>query len=270
MHPNGPITESGADLTWLAGTKWYVPPQNLLAYLCDPALQHQRAVADQTIWAIASAAERQFQGTSTTRMWTVGPTGELTALGTTTNTMSGTIAENGDITILFTPQDPDQAQTTGYGHLCAAEGAWRMEMQMATGTQLLALHWAYMTRWVEGDPEPAAPTHLLDPALRPDEWRWVDGSQWQAMDEELFPQGAAFTLSSYRSGYFWGDGAVSTGESLRVAGSVTPEGSLYILFSIAGATAVARRGTIQGSSPTGRMEWTAPSGGAILGFAAQR
>lgn len=258
---------SGADLSGLAGTTWYVPPQNLLAYLCGPALQHQQAVADQTIWSITSAGEGQFQGTSTTELWTQGPDG-LTALGTTTNAMSGSVAENGDITIVFTPSDPDQAQTIGYGHLRQVEGAWRMEMQMATGTQLLALHWAYMTRWMDGDPLPPDPTHIPDPALRSDEWRWLAGTEWQATDEELFPQGAGFTIGSYRNGYFWGDGAVSSGESLRVAGSVTPEGTLYILFSVAGAPAVARRGAI--GSETRRMDWMVPAGGPIIGYAMLR
>ncbi len=258
---------SGAELSQLAGTTWYVPPQNLLAYLCDPALQHERPVADQTIWSIASAGDGQFQGTSTTTLWTQGPDG-LAELGTTTNTMSGTVAENGDITIVFTPSDPDQAQTIGYGHLRPVEGAWTMEMQMATGTQLLALHWAYMIRWTGGEPMPPAPTDLPDPELRSDEWRWVAGTEWRAVDEELFPQGAGFTIGSYRNGYFWGDGAVSSGESLRVGGSVTPEGTLYILFSIAGQPAVARRGAI--GSQTRRMEWMVPAGGPIIGYAELR
>ncbi|HEU4560338.1 MAG TPA: hypothetical protein VFS20_20985 [Longimicrobium sp.] len=263
--PREEAPAGGADLLGLAGTTWYVPPQNLLAYLCDPALQHERPVADQTIWSITSAGEGQFQGTSTTSLWTVAPDGGLTALGTTTNAMSGTVGENGDITIIFTPSDPDQAQTIGYGHLRQVEGAWRMEMQMATGTQLLALHWAYMTRWTNGESMPPAPSHLPDPVLRSDEWRWLAGTEWRAVDEELFPQGAAFTIGSYRNGYFWGDGAVSSGEPLRVAGSVTPEGTLYILFSIAGEPAVARRGAI--SNETRRMEWMVPAGGPVIGFA---
>ncbi|HET7459683.1 MAG TPA: hypothetical protein VFJ82_00490 [Longimicrobium sp.] len=258
------------DLSWLAGTTWYVPPQNLLAYLCDLALQDMQPVADQTIWEITSAGEGQFEGTSTTKLWTRNPAGAMTALGTTTNAMSGAIAENGDITIVFTPDDPDQATTTGYGHLRQVEGAWRMEMQMATGTGALALHWAYMTRWMEGDPAPPELTGFPDPLLRSDEWRWIAGPEWRAVDEELFPQGAGFTVTSYLNGYFWGEGTVSAGDSLRVAGSVTPEGMLYILFSVAGEPAVARRGSVQGSSDTGRMEWTALSGGRVIGFATLR
>jgi len=257
-------------LSWLAGTRWYVPPQNLLAYLCDRALEDMQPVADQTIWSIISASNGQFQGTSTTKLWTRNPAGWMAALGTTTNAMSGTIAENGDITIVFTPDDPDQATTTGYGHLRQVEGEWRMEMQMATGTGALALHWAYMTGWMEGDPAPPELTHLPDPQLRSDEWRWIAGPQWRAVDEELFPRGAAFTIGSYRNGYFRGEGTVAAGDSLRVAGSVTPEGMLYILFSVAGEPAVARRGAVQGSGQTGRMEWTAPEGGPVIGSATPR
>ena len=257
------------DLSFLAGTTWYVPPQNLLAYLCDPALRNERAVADQTVWSIASASGNRFEGTSVTQLWTSAPDG-VTELGSTTNTMSGSIAADGAITIVFTPSDPDQAETTGYGQLRRVEGAWRMEMQMATGTSLLAVHWAYMTRLRDGEAVPGPPAPLPDPGLRSVEWRWLEGTSWSAVDEELFPGGASFTLSSYRNGYFWGDGSTSTGDSLRVGGSVTPEGTLYLLFSVSGQPAAARRGEMATGDEARRMSWTLATGGAEIGTAAER
>lgn len=250
--------------TWLAGTRWYVTAENLLAYLTDSALRVKTPVADQTLWDITAAGNGSFQGTSQTQLWVRTPDGGLQALSSATNAMDGTVAESGEITILFTPSDPGQAQTTGYGHLRRVDGAWRMEMQMATGMQSLALHWAYMTQWEGAGP----PDGIPDGALRSEEWRWMRGSTWSAVDQELFADGAAFTVESYRNGYFWGDGATEDGSVLRVAGSVTPEGMLYLLFSVADAPAVARRGTLAPAGEAYRMAWTAPAGGPELGGAA--
>lgn len=253
------------DAAPLAGTKWYVPAENLLAYLTDPALRLQRPVADQTLWSITSAEGGRFAGSSRTQLWT-RRNDEWVQGGSATNEMSGIIADSGEITIRFIPDDPEQATTIGYGHLRQVEGAWRMEMQMATGAQSLALHWAYMTRWTEGDDPPEPAGDLPDPGLRSDEWRWLRNSAWSAADEELFPQGATFTLDDYRNGYFWGEGTTATGNALRVAGSVTPEGSLYILFSVSGQPAAPRRGTLAADPP--RMSWTAVEGGPVIGRAA--
>lgn len=249
----------------LAGTKWYVPAENLLAYLTDPALRVQRPVADQTLWSITSAEGGRFEGTSQTRLWAKGRDGEWAPAGTASNAMSGTIEETGEITIVFTPDDPDPSTTVGYGHLRRVQGEWRMEMQMATGAQSLALHWAYMARWAVGDAIPEPARDFPDPELRSDEWRWLAGSAWYAADEELFPQGAAFTVDSDRNGYFWGEGTTASGDPLRVAGSVTPEGSLYLLFSVSAQPAAARRGMMEADPP--RMSWTLPEGGPVIGTA---
>ena len=256
------------NMTWLAGTRWYVTAENLLAYLTDPTLRIKTPVADQTLWSITSAQDGAFQGTAQTQLWMRAPDGGVQKGNAASNTMEGTVTESGEITIIFTPSDPDQAQTTGYGYLRQVDGEWRMEMQMATGTQLLALHWAYMTQWAGGDLLGEVPDTGLDGSLRSEEWRWLRGSTWDAVDQELFPDGAVFTVDTYRNGYFWGDGATKDGSVLRVAGSVTPEGSLYLLFSVADAPAVARRGTLASEGGAYRMAWSQPSGGAELGGAA--
>jgi hypothetical protein len=42
---------------------------------------------------------------------------------------------------------------------------------------------------------------------------------------------------------------------------------LYVLFSVSGQPAEARRGTLSGDAAAARMAWTQPSGGAIVGTA---
>jgi hypothetical protein len=255
------------NMTWLAGTRWYVTAENLLAYLTDPALRIKTPVADQTLWSITSAQDGSFQGTSQTQLWVRAPDGGLKKGGAATNTIDGTVTESGEITIVFTPTEPDQAQTTGYGYLRRVDGEWRMEMQMATGTQMLALHWAYMTQWTGGDLLAAVADAGLDGSLRSEEWRWLRGSTWDAMDQALFPDGAEFTIDTYRNGYCWGEGATRDGSLLRMAGSVTPEGTLYLLFSVANARAVARRGTMVSGDGTYRMAWSPPACGPGAGGA---
>jgi hypothetical protein len=266
----GPSPENAvSDVPPLAGTTWYVPPQNVLAYLCDPALRARQAVADQTIWSIGTADGGTFAGTSTTKLWAPRPDGTgMMPLGTSTTAMSGTISDGGEVVIEFTAEDTGLV-TTGYGHARDVDGVWRMEMQMATGTQSLALHWAYMTPWTGAAP-PEPPRALPDPDLRSDEWRWLVGTRWAAEDQELFPRGATFAIDSYRNGYFWGEGTVSGGGSLRTAGSVTPEGTLYILFSVDDAPAVARRGLLASGDTAATMAWTAVEGGAVVGSASEQ
>ncbi len=255
------------DTTWLAGTRWYVTADNLLAYLTDSALRIRTPVADQTLWSITTANDGAFQGTAQTQLWMRAPDGGLRKGSAATSAMGGTVTESGEVTIVFTPSDPGQAQTTGYGQLRRVDGEWRMEMQMATGTRSLALHWAYMTQWMGGELPGAVPEAGLDGSLRSEEWRWLRGSAWDAVDQELFPGGAAFTIDTYRNGYFWGNGAAADGSTVRMAGSVTPEGSLYLLFSVADAPAVARRGVLASADGTYRMTWSPPAGGAAVGGA---
>lgn len=255
------------DTSWLAGTQWYVTAENLLAYMTDSALRVSTPVADQTLWNITAAGDGTFQGTARTKLWIRTPDGDFQQVGSASNAMRGTVATGGEITIVFTPDDPDQAQTTGYGRLRRVDGEWRMEMQMATGTQSLALHWAYMTPWTGELPE-GVPERALEGSLRSEEWRWLLGTAWTATDAELFPRGAAFTIDSYRNGYCRGQGATVDGASLRMAGSVTPEGSLYLLLSVGGAAAVARRGIIaRAGGEEYRMTWSQPAGGSATGNA---
>jgi hypothetical protein len=253
----------------LAGTRWYVPAENLLAYLTDPALRARKAVADQTVWSIATAEGSRFQGTARTRLWTAAP-GGFTQLAATTSALDGELGKDGAVTIVFTPEDPDQPPTVGYGRLREVDGEWRMEMQMATGTTALTLHWAYMTPWTADGAPPGIPARALEGSLRSEEWSWLPDTAWSATDRALFPGGASFTIVHYRNGYLWGEGATADATPLRIAGSITPEGSTYLLFSVDGAPAVARRGGMEVSGEGYRMAWSEPAGGPVLGGAVWR
>lgn len=257
------------DMSWLAGTRWYVTAENLLAYLTDSELRVHTPVADQTLWSIATSGNGSFTGTARTLMWIRTPDGTFQQVGDATNAMDGMITQGGGVTITFTPEDPDQAQTTGYGQLRKVDGEWRMEMQMATGATALALHWAYMTPWTGAEPPAGVPERALEGSLRSEEWRWLRATSWTGTDEELFPDGATFAIDSYRNGYFWGEGTTADGSGLRMAGSVTPEGSLYLLFSAGGTAAVARRGIMARDGVAYRMAWSQPAGGAPMGSALQ-
>src|SRR5262249_52977385 len=113
---------------WLADTRWYVPAENLLAYLAEPSLSGRIPVADQTLWSLTEARDGHFLGTAYTELWAKRPAGGFVQLLATTNTMEGDITEDGTITIVFTPEDPTHPQTVGYGHMRFVDKAWRMEM----------------------------------------------------------------------------------------------------------------------------------------------
>src|SRR5262245_59540916 len=153
---------------WLAGTRWYVPAENLLAYLSDRSLSRSFPVVDQTLWSLTEAHDGHFRGTSCTEVWVAAP-GGLVSIQTTTNTMDGEITEEGNITIVFTPVATDQSQTVGYGHVRIVDNVRRMEMQMATGTDTLAIHWAYMTQLKGNHKLPSVTEQSLDGSLRAEE-----------------------------------------------------------------------------------------------------
>src|SRR5262249_27438776 len=73
---------------WLSGTRWYVPAENLLAYLAEPSLSLSIPVADQTLWSITEARDGHFQGTANTEIWAKGP-GGLVQVAVNKNTMDG-------------------------------------------------------------------------------------------------------------------------------------------------------------------------------------
>ena len=138
---------------------------------------------------------------------------------------------------------------------------------MATGTATRVVHWAYMTRLKGKQELPPVTAESLNGSLRAEQWKWLRGTLWDADDATLFADGAILSVAAFRNGYFWGDCCTADLEMVRFLGSVTPEGDLYILFSVDNAPAVARSGVILGTEESSEMIWAEPGGQTILGGA---
>jgi hypothetical protein len=226
---------------WLADTIWYVPVENLLAYTLETDLTDATPVADQTLWFINQSDDGQITGEAEVKLSSVPITIDLDFIGEVT--------ASGQIRIEFL-SGSGNGPTTGIGQMRFVEGAWRMEMQMATDNNSLLTHWAYMSQKA-ADVTPAEPTEpLLDDNLLSNEWRWLDGTDWGIVDTALFggANAGVFQIDGYRNGYFWGSGTGT--QPFNVFGSVTPEGNVLFLISINGAAAQSRAGQLLGS-PTG-------------------
>jgi hypothetical protein len=229
---------------WLAQTSWYVPTENLLAYSADLQLADPAPIADQTLWYITQCQGGQFAGESVAKL-------SLSPVPTQTS-FTGVVTPSGQIRMEFA----GETTTTGIGQMRFVEGAWRVEMQMATGSDFIVTHWAYMSEVAPNvtPPEPTSPP--LNPSLLSDEWRWLEGTRWALADTALFGSNAGagvFEIQSFRNGYFWGSGTST--QPFNVLGSVTPEGNLLFLVSQDGAQPAAR---------TGILTQTAPSSGTML------
>ena len=235
---------------WVADTRWYVKAENLLAYASPANLAQSEPLADQTLWWIDGCENGSFSGTSWTVMWRRTPGGYI-ATEPAWNAMAGTISRSGDVRIEFTPtKGGDGGSTVGYGKMRRIEGRWRFEMQMGSGSSVRVAHWAYMTQFLGSEADfpavyPPVSEASFDGSLLSDEWRPIQGTSWRVVDATLFPQGANFEIAWFRGGYFHGEGTTSGGSVLRLLGSVTPEGDVYIEFCVADSAVVARRGRIR-------------------------
>jgi len=256
---------------WVADTRWFVPLENLLAFMSPLDLTVSVPVADQTLWWIDEYDNGSFDGHSLTVFWRRTPAGFVVS-DPMMNSIDGTISDDGDVRIVFTPTGSTSGvSTVAYGKMRRVDGTWRFEMQMGTGAGLRSMHWAYMTQFRGRESAfrsvyPPISDASFDGSLRSNEWRALAGTSWNAIDAELFPQGASFTVGWFRGGYFQCEGSTSDGSSLRALASVTPEGDIYIEFSVAGASSVARRGYIEQVGP-GQYEmiWREPDGGQMIG-----
>jgi hypothetical protein len=147
------MSEDGEEgIDWLAGTYWYVPPENLLALRAlntpQPVIT---ALTDQTVWHITRTENGYLAGISATNI------GE----GWTYNLMVGSVAPDGTVKISFSPLgalspgDSDTGtMTIGDGSLFADGDDVAFLMQMTSGSaQSSVSHWAYMLPVTPDDPE---------------------------------------------------------------------------------------------------------------------
>ncbi len=132
---------------WLAGTYWYVPAENLLAYVARTSTQQVHEINDQTVFYIAESRNGYFWGQTAV---------QLGDQPRTCYFLFGSVSPSGNVLLAFTTSSQAQGQpvvTHGSGVMCLFGGEAAMLKQMTTGpAQLQVSHWAYMLQTKEGDP----------------------------------------------------------------------------------------------------------------------
>lgn len=154
----------------LSNSSWYVPQENLLAYLTtgtiftDPT---PSAGSDQTLWSLGTATNGVFSGTedATFRPADVPPLAITSAMTIT----SGIVTDAGQIRMTFVGVSSGQ-QTIGIGQIRTMSGTDSMQMRMITGnSSVRTTHWASMAKY---DPNTLVPPTLFrDDELLSEEWK---------------------------------------------------------------------------------------------------
>lgn len=132
---------------WLADTYWYVPEENLLAYIVQPSTQQVVPVNDQTVFHITDSRDGYFWGQTAV---------QLGDQPRTCYFLFGSVSPAGSVLLTFTSSSgaPGRATVThGSGVMCLCDGQAAMLNQMSSGpAQVQVSHWAYMLQTKEGDP----------------------------------------------------------------------------------------------------------------------
>lgn len=240
------VRAQSTEWDWLAGTQWYVPAENLLAYLVSGSdFSNPIPVVDQTLWDLTSSSNSVFSGTSVAYFNVAG-----NPITSNSNILGGVTA-SGQIRMQFTSVT-NGAVTVGIGQFRNVIGATQMEMQMMTGTGGgYITHWAYMVQ--VPDPGFVPPTIYPPETLVSQEWNWMRGTTWSLVAPGVFgtSEAAQFQVDSYVNGYFWGSGLGATGAFTQI-GSVTPEGNVLFNLSLNGEV-VNLTGQISGDATNGAM-----------------
>jgi len=250
----------------LVGT-WYVPSANLLAYLVGPSGTNLVPIQDQTTFQITSAYDGFFTGETQVQFTLPTPSGWIQA-PPLQYTLTGLVTPQGQIRLNFTQAGSDQAATTGVGYMEFVDGSWRMTMQMASNSTPYVTHWAYMTKETSGATPPTATGSAPVGMPSFDQWSWLMNTEWMLADAELLgSQGVGvFRIEGYDGGYFWGEGMGPT--PFSVVGSMTPQGSLFLVLTPAGGSAVTRTGNLLlGSGGQWEMLFRSYEGSPALGAA---
>jgi hypothetical protein len=233
-----PMAVASSTWDWLAGTRWYVPNDNLLAYVASSHLTGQFVVADQTLWHIIESNEGHIAGTGIVEL----------SVGSAQNfSFAGVVTPDGQVRMEF-DFDSGETPATGIGQMRFKDGAWYLEMQLVTGTNDTLMHWAYMAQETQGVTPSQPEVQNIVPNQAATQWRWLEGTHWLLHDPGLLggSSSGVFQIDHYESGYFWGSGTSS--KPFNVMGSVTPEGNLVMAVSYDGGAAQARTGFISNSA----------------------
>ena len=243
----------------LTGTHWYVPEENLLAYMTSGTsftTPSPLVLWDQTLWSLGTSVDGRFNGSSIATFY-VNPVVSFSS----STSITGIATATGQIRMKFTP-DPSSGgdPIIGIGQFRPYLGTTAMQMQMISGsvTTALTTHWAYMLPYDPSGFTPPSPLPNL--LVTSTEWTWTLGTTWNLHDDGLFGPGGSgrFTIAAYRNGYFWGSGqgpAGSEWETFTHLGSITPEGNVFfnMLSETATPTLVSLTGLITGGRYDGSM-----------------
>jgi hypothetical protein len=253
--------QSSAWDSTFSNTQWYVPAENLLAYLASGTdLSSNLPVADQTIWQLGVVQNGVFTGNSSATF----KLGNATI--TSNNTMNGIVTESGQVRILFSSDG--QPTTVGIGQIRTINNIDFFEMQMISGSSTYLTHWAYMAPY-DGNSGNLPPLEISPSQLTSSEWNWMEDTSWNFQNDELFGVGGVgtFQVTDYVNGYFWGTGsgpAGSPAETFSLLGSATPEGN--VLFNmLSNSTLTSLTGLVTGNSTTGSMFLRSYSANGTIG-----
>jgi hypothetical protein len=257
----------------LENSQWYVPSENLLAYITPGTnLTSTLPFADQTTWDITNSVHGIFNGL-TALTGTIG-TNVITQSSNTI--LDGVITDSGQVRMRFTATNG--AVTTGIGQERTINGTNTVEMQMITGSGgasgTYITHWAYMLPYTNGVVPPT--TLPTNPVLLSTNWNWMQGTTWNLQNQDLFGTNTSglFSVSNYLNGYFWGSGTGPAGGSIgdfTLIGSATPEGN--ILFNVLDSSndvLTSLTGMISGEGESGVMglrTYTFETNGSYAGSA---
>lgn len=239
----------------ISNSYWYVPQENLLAYITsgtsfiDPA---PTVAWDQTLWSLGNSTNGVFSGDSRATFY-VSPLVSFTS----SNTILGVATDSDQIRMQFT-STTGNGTTIGIGQFRDVNGTTAMQMQMITGSagSVLFSHWAYMLPY---DPNTFTPPDPLPNSIFVStQWAWTENTTWTLQDDDLFGMGGSgtFSITNYRNGYFWGSGsgpAGTPGESFTQLGSITPEGNVLFNLFDSSANLVSLTGQITGGPNDGAM-----------------
>ena len=246
--------------TWdqlLSDSYWYVPKENLLAYMAGSTsftTPPPTVLWDQTLWNLGTAVDGRFTGSAQATFY-VSPDFSFSS----SSSIIGIATESGQIRMRFT-SDSDGSTIIGIGQFRQVNDTTAMQMQMISGMagQAYTTHWAYMLPYNPDTFTPPSP--LPNDDLTSTEWAWTLGTTWTYQSDQLFGPGGvgSFAITDYRNGYFWGSGSgpVGTlGESFTQLGSITPEGNVLfnVLADPSSPTLLTLTGQVTGGPLTGQM-----------------
>jgi hypothetical protein len=193
-----PAVRAGTWDALLSNSHWYVPQENLLAYMSSSTsftTPPPISLWDQTLWSLGTATDGRFTGSSQATFY-VSP--EVSFSSTTS--ILGLATEIGQIRMRFTPTSGGST-VIGIGQFRDVSGTTAMQMQMISGQagEAYTTHWAYMLPYDPGSFMPPDPRP--NSALTSTEWAWTLGTTWAYQSDQLFGPGGvgSFTITDYRN-----------------------------------------------------------------------